>query len=126
MVSPLVWCSAPTPRMNPCPSARPGEGERFKDPYIHIMDHGEFPRALVTMKVKDGLSVLDGSHRLAAFDMLGGPPTRSLPSLARPRLRSNRSCGSGRTALAKCRLLGGRSAVASKRATACAGAVVDV
>src|ERR1700730_5079869 len=28
MVSPLVWGSAQSPRMNPCPSARPGEGEQ--------------------------------------------------------------------------------------------------
>src|ERR1700730_2024969 len=28
MVSPLVWGSAQSPRMTPCPSARPGEGEQ--------------------------------------------------------------------------------------------------
>ena len=28
-------------------------------------DNGEFPRALVTMKKEDGLSLIDGSHRMA-------------------------------------------------------------
>jgi hypothetical protein len=57
--------------------------KRFKDPYIHIMDHGEFPRALVTMKVSDGLSVLDGSHRLAAFDMLQRTPDAKFAALGK-------------------------------------------
>jgi hypothetical protein len=57
--------------------------KRFKDAYIHIMDHGEFPRALVTMKVKDGLSVLDGSHRLAAFDMLQRTPDKKFAELGK-------------------------------------------
>ncbi len=34
------------------------------------MDEGVFPRLLVTMKLPAGLSLIDGSHRMAAFEMV--------------------------------------------------------
>ena len=40
---------------------------RIKDAYVYIMDHACFPKPLLMMKVATGLSVLDGSHRMAAF-----------------------------------------------------------
>jgi hypothetical protein len=47
---------------------------RVQHPYRHIMDEGTFPRQLVTMKTPAGLSLIDGSHRMAAFEMLQRTP----------------------------------------------------
>jgi hypothetical protein len=44
--------------------------KRVAQSWVYIKDNGEFPRALVTMKIPEGLSLLDGSHRMAAFCML--------------------------------------------------------
>jgi hypothetical protein len=40
---------------------------RFKSSMHYILDHGVFPGAIVAMKVPSGLTILDGSHRMAAF-----------------------------------------------------------
>jgi hypothetical protein len=45
---------------------------RVSQPWVYIKDKGVFPRALVTMKKRDGLSLIDGTHRMAAFQMLQG------------------------------------------------------
>ena len=47
---------------------------RFSHAYIYIMDHGVFPRALVTMRPAAGAILLDGTHRMAAFEMLQRTP----------------------------------------------------
>lgn len=56
---------------------------RVLDPYKHIMDEGVFPRLLVTMKLPAGLSLIDGSHRMAAFEMLQGTPDAKFKSLGK-------------------------------------------
>jgi hypothetical protein len=43
---------------------------RVAQAWIYIKDNGVFPRALVTMKKGDGLRLIDGSHRMAAFEMV--------------------------------------------------------
>jgi len=55
--------------------------KRFQDAYVHIMDNGVFPRPLVTMRTPGGLSLLDGSHRMAAFDMLQRTPDAKFAEL---------------------------------------------
>jgi hypothetical protein len=42
---------------------------RVARPWVFIREHGVFPRALVTMQRADGLSLIDGTHRMAAFVM---------------------------------------------------------
>jgi hypothetical protein len=44
--------------------------KRVAQPWIYIKDHGIFPRAMVTMMKTDGLSLIDGSHRMAAFELI--------------------------------------------------------
>lgn len=44
--------------------------KRVAQPWIYVRDHGIFPRPLVMMKKADGLSLIDGSHRMAAFEMI--------------------------------------------------------
>jgi hypothetical protein len=44
--------------------------KRVSQPWVYIKDHGVFPRAPVTMKKLDGLSLIDGTHRMAAFAMI--------------------------------------------------------
>lgn len=44
--------------------------KRVAQPWIYVRDHAVFPRALVVMKKADGLSLIDGSHRMAAFEMI--------------------------------------------------------
>ena len=45
------------------------------------MDNAAFPRKLVTMKTPGGLSLLDGSHRMAAFSMLQQTPNAKFDEL---------------------------------------------
>jgi hypothetical protein len=47
---------------------------RVDHAYTYIMDNATFPRQLVTMRMDGGLSILDGSHRMAAFEMLQRTP----------------------------------------------------
>jgi hypothetical protein len=44
--------------------------KRVAQPWLYLKDHATFPRALVTMNKPDGLSLIDGSHRMAAFCMV--------------------------------------------------------
>jgi hypothetical protein len=46
--------------------------KRVAQPWVHIKNNGVFPRALVTMQRTDGMSLIDGSHRMAAFVMFQG------------------------------------------------------
>ena len=43
---------------------------RVAQAWIYLTDNGVFPRALVTMRIPGGLSLLDGSHKMAAFNMV--------------------------------------------------------
>ena len=45
------------------------------------MDNAAFPRKLVTMKTPGGLSLLDCSHRMAAFSMLQQTPNAKFDEL---------------------------------------------
>jgi hypothetical protein len=40
---------------------------RYQNALHHILDHGVFPGVIVAMSVPSGLTILDGSHRMAAF-----------------------------------------------------------
>jgi hypothetical protein len=44
-----------------------GTKKRVARTWIYIRDNGTFPRLLVTMQRADGMSLIDGSHRMAAF-----------------------------------------------------------
>ena len=54
---------------------------RFKHAYIYIMNHAAFPKPVIMMKVSSGMSVLDGSHRMAAFCMLQMTPDATFKKL---------------------------------------------
>jgi hypothetical protein len=56
---------------------------QVQDPYGYIMDKGTFPRRLVTMKTPTGLHLMDGSHRMAAFEMLQLTPDPKFKSLGK-------------------------------------------
>jgi hypothetical protein len=47
------------------------------------MDEGVFPRPLVVMRRPEGLSIIDGSHRMAAFEMLQRTPDAKFRSLGK-------------------------------------------
>jgi hypothetical protein len=49
--------------------------KRIAQPWLHIKDRATFPRALITMQKPDGLSLIDGTHRMAAFHMIQELPT---------------------------------------------------
>jgi hypothetical protein len=51
-------------------AADTGTKKRVAQSWIYIKDNAVFPRALVTMRIPGGLSLLDGSHRMAAFTMV--------------------------------------------------------
>jgi hypothetical protein len=61
---------------------------RVAQPWVYIRDNGVFPRALITMQRTDGLSLIDGSHRMAAFVMFQALTDAQLAELkvARPSL----------------------------------------
>jgi hypothetical protein len=44
--------------------------KRVAQPWLYLKDHARLPRALVTMRRPDGFSLIDGSHRMAAFSMV--------------------------------------------------------
>jgi hypothetical protein len=56
---------------------------RVQHPYRHIMDEGKFPRQLVTMRTPAGLSLIDGSYRMAAFEMLQRTPDAKFKALGK-------------------------------------------
>ena len=41
--------------------------KRVAQSWIYMRDNGVFPRPLVTIKKPDGVSLIDGGHRMAAF-----------------------------------------------------------
>lgn len=43
---------------------------RVAQPWLYLKDHARFPRALVTMQKPDGISLIDGTHRMAAFNLI--------------------------------------------------------
>jgi hypothetical protein len=40
---------------------------RYKHPFKYITENGTFPNPMVAMRAGDGLSLIDGYHRMAAF-----------------------------------------------------------
>lgn len=56
---------------------------RVQHPYKHILDNGVFPRLMVTMRRPEGLSIIDGSHRMAAFELLQRTPDAKFKSLGK-------------------------------------------
>lgn len=60
---------------------------RVQHSYRHIMDEGRFPRQLVTMRTDAGLSLIDGSHRMAAFEMLQRTPDAKFNALGKVRAK---------------------------------------
>lgn len=62
-------------------TAEAGTKRRVARPWIYLTDNGSFPRALVTMKIPGGRSLLDGSHRMAAFIMVQELDTAELEKL---------------------------------------------
>jgi hypothetical protein len=44
--------------------------KRVARSWLYIKDKGEFPHGLLTMKKPDGVSLIDGNHRMAAFQMV--------------------------------------------------------
>jgi hypothetical protein len=56
---------------------------RVQQPYRHIMYEGTFPRQLVMMRTPTGLNLLDGSHRMAAFEMLQRTPDAKFKALGK-------------------------------------------
>jgi hypothetical protein len=53
---------------------------RVLNPYKYLLDNGVFPRSLVTMKRPEGVSIIDGSHRMVAFEMLQRTPEAKFKS----------------------------------------------
>jgi hypothetical protein len=47
---------------------------RVSRSWLYIIENGKFPRPIVTMKKPDGISLIDGNHRLAAFELVQGLP----------------------------------------------------
>jgi hypothetical protein len=45
----------------------PDGKERFSSALRYIAQHGSIPRPLIAMRINDGISVLDGNHRIAAL-----------------------------------------------------------
>ena len=45
---------------------------RVAAPWVYLIENGVFPGALVAMRIPGGLSLLDGSHRMAAFTLVQG------------------------------------------------------
>jgi hypothetical protein len=43
---------------------------RIAQPWLYLKDRACFPRALVTMQNSDGISLIDGTHRMAAFNLM--------------------------------------------------------
>jgi hypothetical protein len=43
--------------------------KRVARSWLHIKDNGVFPHGLLTLKKSDGVSLIDGNHRMAAFEM---------------------------------------------------------
>jgi hypothetical protein len=48
---------------------------KYNHPFKYIMENGSFPNPMVAMRAPDGLSFLDGHHRLAAFTDLQKIPS---------------------------------------------------
>ena len=62
-------------------TADPVTTRRIKHAYIHIVDNGVFPKPVLMMRDSSGLSVLDGSHRMAAFYTLQMTPDAAFKKL---------------------------------------------
>jgi NAD(P)H-hydrate repair Nnr-like enzyme with NAD(P)H-hydrate epimerase domain len=61
--------------------AGPVRKRRFEDAFHHILNNAAFPKPVIAMNVPSGLTVLDGSHRVAAFCTLQMMPDAKFESL---------------------------------------------
>jgi hypothetical protein len=48
-------------------SRLPDSKARFESAAVYIAENGTFPKPLIVMQIKDGLSVIDGNHRATAL-----------------------------------------------------------
>jgi hypothetical protein len=48
-------------------TADEGTKRRFNDAFHYILNNAALPKPLITMRLADGLSIIDGNHRIAAF-----------------------------------------------------------
>jgi hypothetical protein len=76
--------------------------KRVAKPWIYIKDNAAFPRSLVTMKKPDGLSLIDGTHRIAAFRMIQRLTDAQLAKLNAQRPALKQEVGSASIIEAKC------------------------
>jgi hypothetical protein len=44
--------------------------KRIAQPWLYLRDHAWFPKALVTMQKPDGVRLFNGTHRMAAFNLI--------------------------------------------------------
>jgi hypothetical protein len=44
--------------------------KRVARSFLYIKDNGEFPHPLITIRKSDGVSLIDGTHRMAAFELV--------------------------------------------------------
>ncbi|MGM5035496.1 hypothetical protein [Tardiphaga sp. 803_E3_N1_3] len=54
---------------------------RVAQPFLYLRDKGVFPRAPLMIKKPDGLSIIDGAHRMAAFELIQSMPDAELQKL---------------------------------------------
>jgi hypothetical protein len=53
----------------------------IEDAFHYILNKATFPKPLITMKIANGLSILDGNHRAAAFCGLQRMPAEKFEQL---------------------------------------------
>jgi hypothetical protein len=71
-------------------SAGPDSKRRFVAVGRYVAQHGTFPRPLVVMRLEDGLSVLDGNHRMTALCACQGASEQIVKSGGAAPLKSHR------------------------------------
>jgi hypothetical protein len=54
---------------------------RFDDAFRWTLNDATFPKPIIVMKITGGLSILDGSHRMAAFSALQDVPANKFEEL---------------------------------------------
>ncbi len=59
---------------------------RVANAWLYLKNNGVFPRALVAVRKSDGVSLIDGSHRMAAFELLQRLSNSELEQLGVERL----------------------------------------
>ena len=57
--------------------------------WLYLKDHARFPKALVTMQKPDGVSLFDGTHRMAAFNLIQELPKTEFDKINKRKARSS-------------------------------------